>query len=146
MHGPGAPTMRVQTPDTAALRTAVIAAGGGCAPGVAARDGADWRVDADGAEIRGDGDGEGSAGFVDVHGLSRTALAELFLQARIRVLGLAPVRTSLQDVYAELTADLEQYRSSEGDPPDPSGAQDYRYAARTAGLASSRPTEEVAGR
>jgi hypothetical protein len=129
--------MRVQTPDTAELRTAVIAAGGGCAEEGAASHGVDWSVDAGGAESRGDGGVDGFTGFVDVHGLSAVDLAELFLQARIRVVGLAPVRTSLQDVYAGLTADLGRHRSSGGEPPDPSGSQEYQYAARM--------TEGVAG-
>ena len=96
VHGPGAPTMRVQTPDAAELQEAVEKGGGSSAL-------------AEGCE-----DADGPAVFVDVRGVSRTALAELFLQAQIRVLGLAPVRTSLQDAYAGLTADLEKYRSTEG--------------------------------
>jgi ABC-2 type transport system ATP-binding protein len=102
VHGPGAPTMRVQTPDSAALRTVVAAAGGS-------------------SSLRGDAsrDAGGPSESVDVSGLSRVALAELFLQAGIRVLGLAPVRTSLQDVYTDLTSGLEQYGSSEGEPPEP---------------------------
>ena len=146
VHGPGAPTMRVQTPDTAALRAAVIAAGGGCAPEGAASHDADGWGDEGGAQRRGEGGAEDFAGFVDVHGLSRTALAELFLDARIRVVGLAPVRTSLQDVYGELTADLGRHRSSGGEPPDPSGSADYRYAARMISPEGGRSTEEVAGR
>ena len=133
IHGPGAPTMRVETPDAAALEAAVAEAGGSSGlagdvgRGMGGQDG---------------GGTDGPAAFVDVRGVSRTALAELFLQARIRVLGLAPVRTSLQDAYAGLTADLEQYRSSEGEPSDPSGLpQDYRYAARTTDAESVRSTE-----
>ena len=136
VHGPGAPTMRVQTPDAAALRTAVAAAGGKCGTGDdASRRAGEWgdAGDADDADSRGDGDMDDPAEFLDVHGLSPVELAELFLQARIRVLGLAPVRTSLQDVYAELTADLERHRSSGDGLPDSSGwsgsSPDYRYAA-----------------
>lgn len=133
VHGPGAPTMRVQTPDAAALWEAVAAAGGGCdTGGDASRHAGEWG-DAGGADSHGDGDMDDPAEFLDVHGLSRVELAELFLQARIRVLGLAPVRTSLQDVYAELTADLERHRSSGDGLPDSSGSSDsppdYRYAA-----------------
>jgi ABC-2 type transport system ATP-binding protein len=152
-HGPGAPTMRVQTPDTAALQAAVTAKGGWC-------DGYDDGSGSGSGSGYDDGNGyggaDGSPDFVDVQGLSPEVLAELFLQERIRVFGLAPVRISLQDVYADLTADLEQYRSSGGEPPDLPAAQDQHYAATadaadaaarmTAPAGSSSPTEEVAGR
>jgi ABC-2 type transport system ATP-binding protein len=146
VQGRGAPTMRVQTPDTAALRAAVTAAGGRCTPGDDPSRGAGWWGEVGDAYSPDDSGVDGSTGFVDVHGLSRVALAELFLQARIRVLGLAPVRASLQDVYADLTADLERHRSSGGELPDPSGSQDYRYPARMTGPGSSLSTEGVTGR
>ena len=122
VHGPGAPTMRVHTPDAAALQAAVAAAGGSSSLGGDASrsvygSGFAGDVDRYGAGGYGLGDAGGSEQFVDVRDLSRPVLAELFLQARIRVLGLAPVRISLQDVYAELTTGLEQYSSS-GDVPD----------------------------
>ena len=153
VHGPGAPTMRVETPDAAALQAAVAAAGGSSGlAGDAGRGAGGW--DGGGgavsfADVVGaagdDGDADdGPAVSVDVRGLSRAALAELFLQARIRVLGLAPVRTSLQDAYAGLTADLEQYRSSGDGPPDPLGSvQDDWYVGQAAGSGSIRSTEGV---
>ncbi|MBR7834454.1 ATP-binding cassette domain-containing protein [Actinospica durhamensis] len=145
VHGPGAPTMRVQTPDTAALRSAVAAAGGRCA---AEDTETEEYAESDDADEWWDGavDADDVAGFVDVHGLDRMELAELFLHARIRVLGLAPVRASLQDVYAELTADLGRHQSSGGELPEPSGSEDDRYAAGMIGRQSSRSSEEVAGR
>ncbi len=201
VHGPGAPRLRVQTPDTAALRSAVAEAGGRCTPAGRPSRGADRWADTGDVDGRGDGVGgavglgdrdmdgrgagvggalgivdgdvdgrgggghravglgdgdvgvdgygggvDGAVGIVDVDGLSALALAELFLRARIRVLGLAPVRVSLQDVYAGLTADLEQYRSSAGALPEPSGAPDHRYAAAMSGPRSSWAAEGVAGR
>ena len=129
VHGPGAPTMRVHTPDAAALQAAVAAADGSSSLGSDASGSAYTRGRADGADGYGRGGEVGATDFVDVSGLSRTVLAELFLHARIRVLGLAPVRVSLQDVYAELTAGLEQYSSSEGVPEaagSPTGWEDIR--------------------
>lgn len=135
VHGPGAPTMRVHTPDTAALQAAVAAAGGSSSLGGDAGRSVHRYDLAGGADDYGDGSEGGSARFVDVRGLSRMSLAELFLQARVRVLGLAPVRTSLQDVYEGLTAGLEQYSSSGGLPD---------AAEFPAGWESIRSTEGVA--
>ncbi|HEU5426943.1 MAG TPA: ATP-binding cassette domain-containing protein [Actinocrinis sp.] len=134
VYGPGAPTMRVETLDVAALRAAVAAAGGSSVPAQGAagtgRVADELKPTAGAATIDGDGDAGGSAAFVDVQGLSRAALAELFLQARIRVLSLAPLRTSLQDVYARLTTDLEQYRFGGELPQEPDVWQDGGYVAR----------------
>jgi hypothetical protein len=105
-----------------------------------------WWGEVGGPDGRGAGGVDGFTGFVDVHGLNRVALAELFLQERIRVLGLAPVRISLQDVYADLTTDLERHRSSGGVLPGPPGSRDYQYPVRMDGPGGSRSTEGVAGR
>lgn len=116
VYGPGAPTMRVETPDAAVLRAAVAAAGGSSSvPAQGPRGQDDTFASAAAAGIPGgahDCGAHGPAVFVDVRGLSRAALAELFLRSGIRVLSLAPVRLSLQDAYAGLTSDLEQYRSA----------------------------------
>lgn len=146
VHGRGEPTMRVQTPDTSVLRAAVAAAGGSCAQADKPGRGVDRWGDAGDAHRRGDSGLDGCTGTIDVYGLSRLALAELFLQARIRVLGLAPVRTSLQDVYADLTSDLGRHRSSGGELPDPAGSEAYHYAARMGGSEHSFSTEGSVGR
>jgi ABC-2 type transport system ATP-binding protein len=82
----GGEIMSLITPDAAAFRAALLAAGG--------------RV------------GDGEAGALTVEGLSGPEIGDLAARAGLRVHGLFPMAVSLEDAFMELTKDDVEYRPS----------------------------------